>query len=44
MQGLLAFQHTIATDGTFVAPSGEARVSVIDVRDIAASGGGGVSD
>jgi uncharacterized protein YbjT (DUF2867 family) len=36
MQGLLAFQHSIAADGTFVAPIGEARVSLIDVRDIAA--------
>jgi uncharacterized protein YbjT (DUF2867 family) len=36
MQGLLAFKDTIRTQGRFFAPIGEARVSVIDVRDIAA--------
>jgi uncharacterized protein YbjT (DUF2867 family) len=36
MQGLLAFQQSIAASGLFVAPIGEARVSLIDVRDIAA--------
>lgn len=35
-QGLLAFQPMIATDGRFVAPIGDARVSAVDVRDIAA--------
>ncbi|HKE88534.1 MAG TPA: SDR family oxidoreductase [Vicinamibacterales bacterium] len=35
-QGLLAFQSMIATQGHFVAPVGEARVSAVDVRDIAA--------
>jgi uncharacterized protein YbjT (DUF2867 family) len=35
-QGLLAFQSMIAKDGHFVAPIGEARVSAVDVRDIAA--------
>jgi uncharacterized protein YbjT (DUF2867 family) len=35
-QGLLAFQSMIAKDGRFVAPIGEARVSAVDVRDIAA--------
>ena len=35
-QGLLAFQPMIANDGRFVAPIGDARVSAVDVRDIAA--------
>jgi uncharacterized protein YbjT (DUF2867 family) len=35
-QGLLAFQPMIAKDGRFVAPIGDARVSAVDVRDIAA--------
>lgn len=35
MQGLLAFSRSIATDGTFFAPIGDARVSLVDVRDIA---------
>ena len=35
-QGLLAFQSMIATEGHFVAPIGDARVSAVDVRDIAA--------
>jgi len=35
MQGLLAFRSTIASQGTFYAPAGNARISVIDVRDIA---------
>jgi uncharacterized protein YbjT (DUF2867 family) len=35
-QGLLAFQSMIAKAGRFVAPIGEARVSAVDVRDIAA--------
>lgn len=35
-QGLLAFQSMIAKDGRFVAPIGDARVSAVDVRDIAA--------
>ena len=35
-QGLLAFQSMIATEGHFVAPIGGARVSAVDVRDIAA--------
>ena len=34
-QGLLAFQPMIAKEGSFVAPIGEARVSAVDVRDIA---------
>jgi uncharacterized protein YbjT (DUF2867 family) len=35
-QGLLAFQPIIAAQGHFVAPIGDARVSAVDVRDIAA--------
>lgn len=36
MQGVLAFRHSIAADGAFAAPIGDARVSFVDVRDIAA--------
>jgi len=36
MQGLFAFQRSIAEQSAFVAPIGEARVSLVDVRDIAA--------
>jgi uncharacterized protein YbjT (DUF2867 family) len=36
MQGLLAFASTIASDGAFFAPIGDGRVSMVDVRDIAA--------
>lgn len=35
MQGLLNFRSTIESQGTFYAPAGSARVSTIDVRDIA---------
>ena len=35
-QGLLAFQSMIAAVGHFVAPIGDARVSAVNVRDIAA--------
>lgn len=35
-QGLLAFAGTIAAEGRFYAPIGDARVSAVDVRDIAA--------
>lgn len=34
-QGLLGFASTIAKEGRFFAPIGEARVSAVDVRDIA---------
>jgi uncharacterized protein YbjT (DUF2867 family) len=34
-QGLLAFQAMIAKEGRFIAPVGDARVSAVDVRDIA---------
>jgi uncharacterized protein YbjT (DUF2867 family) len=37
MQGLLAFQPVIAAQGQFFAPIGEARISLVDVRDIAAA-------
>jgi uncharacterized protein YbjT (DUF2867 family) len=36
MQGLLMIGKTIATDHKFFAPAGDARISVVDVRDIAA--------
>lgn len=36
MQGLLSFQPLIAKEGWFGAPVGDARVSAVDVRDIAA--------
>ena len=35
-QGLLGFARTITGDGRFYAPIGDARVSAVDVRDIAA--------
>jgi uncharacterized protein YbjT (DUF2867 family) len=37
MQGLLAFRASIASQGRFFAAAGDARVSVVDVRDIAAA-------
>jgi uncharacterized protein YbjT (DUF2867 family) len=37
MQGLLALRATIQTSGQFFAPIGDARVSVVDVRDNAAA-------
>jgi uncharacterized protein YbjT (DUF2867 family) len=36
MQGLLMIGKSIASQGRFFAPAGDARVSVVDVRDIAA--------
>lgn len=36
MQGLLNFRYTILSQGAFYASAGDARVSVVDVRDIAA--------
>lgn len=36
MQGLLLLARTIAESGTLYAPIGDARVSLVDVRDIAA--------
>jgi uncharacterized protein YbjT (DUF2867 family) len=35
MQSLLSFRSSIASQGIFYAPAGNARVSIIDVRDIA---------
>ena len=35
MQGLLAFRASIISDGKFFAAAGDAKVSVIDIRDIA---------
>jgi uncharacterized protein YbjT (DUF2867 family) len=37
MQGLLMIGRSIATEGRFFAPAGDSRVSVVDVRDIAAA-------
>ena len=36
MQGMLAFAPSIQSQGRFYAPAGDARVSLVDVRDIAA--------
>jgi len=36
MQSLVGFRASIASQGSFFAPAGDARVSVVDVRDIAA--------
>jgi uncharacterized protein YbjT (DUF2867 family) len=36
MQGLLAFRYSIQSDGRILAPAGDAAVSIVDVRDIAA--------
>ncbi len=36
MQGLLAFASSIGSEGRFFAPIGQARVSIVNVRDIAA--------
>jgi uncharacterized protein YbjT (DUF2867 family) len=35
MQGFLAFRSSIAAEGRFFAPISDARVSIVDVRDIA---------
>ena len=37
MQGLLGFRSTIVATGRFFAAAGDAKISVIDVRDIAAA-------
>ncbi len=37
MQGLLGFAHTIKTQNAFYAAAGDAPISLIDVRDIAAA-------
>jgi uncharacterized protein YbjT (DUF2867 family) len=36
MQGFLAFRSSIASQGKFFAPAGDARVSIVDIRDIVA--------
>jgi uncharacterized protein YbjT (DUF2867 family) len=36
MQGLLGFRSSIISEGRFFAPANDARVSIVDVRDIAA--------
>jgi uncharacterized protein YbjT (DUF2867 family) len=36
MQGLLGFRSSIQSEGRIYAPAGDARVSIVDVRDIAA--------
>lgn len=36
MQGLLNFRSTISSQSAFYAPAGNAKVSIVDVRDIAA--------
>jgi uncharacterized protein YbjT (DUF2867 family) len=36
LQGLLTFAGSISAEGTFYAPIGDAKVSAVDVRDIAA--------
>jgi uncharacterized protein YbjT (DUF2867 family) len=36
MQGLLGFRSSIKSEGRILAPAGNARVSIVDVRDIAA--------
>jgi uncharacterized protein YbjT (DUF2867 family) len=36
MQGMLAFRYSIQSDGRILAPAGDAPVSIVDVRDIAA--------
>ena len=37
MQGLLAFKDHIANEGTFFAAAGDAKISAVDIRDIAAA-------
>jgi len=44
MQGLLGFRSFIATDGRFFASAGDASVSVVDVRDIAAIAAAALTD
>ena len=36
MQGLLGFRSSIISEGRFYAPAADARISIVDVRDIAA--------
>ena len=44
MQGLLGFRDSIITEGRFFAPAGDARVSIVDVRDIAAVGAAALTE
>jgi len=44
MQGLLGFRETIIKKGQFYGALGEAKISVIDVRDIAAAAGEALTD
>jgi len=44
MQALLNFRSSIASQGTFYAPAGTARVSVIDVRDVASAAAAALTD
>jgi uncharacterized protein YbjT (DUF2867 family) len=44
MQGLLMIGRSIASEGRFFAPAGECRVSVVDVRDIAAVAGAALTE
>lgn len=37
MQALLNFRRSISSEGKFYAPAGNARISIIDVRDVAAA-------
>jgi uncharacterized protein YbjT (DUF2867 family) len=43
-QGLLAMAGSIRSDGRFFAPIGEARISAVDVRDIAAVGAAALTE
>ncbi|HEX6996763.1 MAG TPA: SDR family oxidoreductase [Gammaproteobacteria bacterium] len=44
MQGLLAFRETIIGQGRFFAAAGDARISAIDVRDIASAAAAALVD
>jgi uncharacterized protein YbjT (DUF2867 family) len=44
MQGLLSSRSSIAGDGRFYAPAGNARVSIVDLRDIADVAAAALSD
>ena len=44
MQGLLALRQSIVEQGKFFAPAGDARVSAIDIRDIAEAAAAALTD
>ncbi len=44
MQGLLAFKEAIQNQGQIFAPIGEAKISAVDVRDIAAAAASSLTD